>query len=220
MSNRTRKKAETHAKIIASAGRAFRRCGYAGAGVDDVMKGAGLTAGGFYAHFESKEDLFAEMLQSALNDSWELVTKDLADLSGLDWIKGITDRYLSMAHVDAVTEGCPLPPLIGEVARAGKATRRVFEEHLKKKNDLVGSKFPIDDPALRRRLATAGFATLVGAVAIARAAATKEYADEVLSLAREFLQEHMQLTMERVARSESPKSSTKAVGGKRKAKSE
>lgn len=220
MSNRTQRKAETHAKIIASAGRAFRRCGYAGAGVDDVMKGAGLTAGGFYAHFESKEDLFAEMLQSALNDSWELVTKDLSHLFGLDWVKGIIDRYLSMAHVDAVTEGCPLPPLIGEVARAGKATRRVFEEHLKKKNELVASKFPLDDPAISRRTATAGFATLVGAVAIARAAATKEYADEVLSLAREFLDEHMRMTMERSARGKSPKSTTKPAAVKRKAKSE
>src|SRR5436190_524666 len=102
------KKRRTHDRILASAGRIARKNGLAAASVSRVMHGAGLTIGGFYAHFRSKRAMDAEVVQATL---------------GASTIPWSVDRYLSAAHRDDVEHGCACPAMLSEIARANDATR-------------------------------------------------------------------------------------------------
>src|SRR5688500_18168079 len=111
-------KEKTRERILDAAATVFRRLGYQWAGVDAVMKEAGLTAGGFYAHFPSKEALFAQTLPYAMGQTRTLVGPDFDQLAGSEWVRAVAERYLSPAHRRLVDKGCPLPALLPEVARA------------------------------------------------------------------------------------------------------
>src|SRR5258708_7065949 len=102
------KKSRTHDRIIAAAGRIARKNGLAAASVSRVMHGAGLTIGGFYAHFRSKRAMDAEVVQATLGGS------------AAPWS---VDRYLSAAHRDDAEHGCAFPAMLSEVARADEPTR-------------------------------------------------------------------------------------------------
>jgi len=117
-------KGQTRRRILDAAAAVFRRQGYRGAGVDAVMQEAGLTAGGFYAHFPSKEALFAETLADALRQSRLFGGADFDHLAGPDWVRAVAAFYLSPAHRRLVGQGCPLPPLLAEVARASPEARQ------------------------------------------------------------------------------------------------
>ena len=111
-SRQTLKKRRTHDRILASAGRIARKNGLAAASVSRVMHGAGLTIGGFYAHFRSKRAMDAEVVQATLGSSstpWSI------------------DRYLTAAHRDDAEHGCAFPAMLSEVARADEATRMALE---------------------------------------------------------------------------------------------
>ncbi len=116
---------QTRAKILRAAGKVFRRQGYHAAGVDKVMEEAGLTAGGFYAHFASKEALLAEMLAPAASGA--LHDEHIEYLTNRACAEAFVDRYLSHEHVVKTEDGCPLPPLVSEVARAGESVKANFE---------------------------------------------------------------------------------------------
>jgi TetR/AcrR family transcriptional repressor of nem operon len=116
---------QTRAKILRAAGKVFRRQGYHAAGVDKVMEEAGLTAGGFYAHFASKEALLAEVLAPAAAGA--LHDEPIEHLTGRAWADAFVDRYLSQAHLIKTEDGCPLPPLVSEVARADGSVKASFE---------------------------------------------------------------------------------------------
>lgn len=116
---------QTRAKILRAACRVFRRQGYHAAGVDKVMEEAGLTAGGFYAHFASKEALLAETLAPAAASA--LRDEPIEHLTGRAWAEAFVERYLSPAHLVKTEDGCPLPPLVSEVARAGGPVKASFE---------------------------------------------------------------------------------------------
>src|SRR5512132_2494841 len=107
-SRRERAKAATHGRIVSSAGRLLRRSGLAGASVPAVMRGAGLTVGGFYAHFRSKRAMDAEVLRTLLAERAALWFSGLEESSGAAWVTRAVKRYLSPAHRDAPEEGCPL----------------------------------------------------------------------------------------------------------------
>src|SRR5262245_35108003 len=102
-------KRRTHARILDAAARVFRQRGYSGAGVDTVMEEAGLTPGGFYAHFASKEALLVETLQHALRTAGEHWAQLVGDQKGMEWVQTFVRRYLSRTHCNAVPEGCPVP---------------------------------------------------------------------------------------------------------------
>src|SRR5271167_2520013 len=105
---------QTRAKILRAAGKVFRRQGYHASGVDKVMQEAGLTAGGFYAHFDSKQTLLAEAIGVAAADIGERRESALAGLSGSEWLNVFLERYLSMSHRCALERGCPFAALISE----------------------------------------------------------------------------------------------------------
>lgn len=173
-------KAETRRRILDAAAAVFRRQGYHASGVDQVMREAGLTPGGFYAHFASKEALFAEMLPHALRQTRTLTETDPTAPVGGDWLQQVAARYLSPGHRRLVDAGCPLPALLPEVARATEPSRRAFQElfeeviaHIAARGDR------------HRDEATALLAILVGGMTLARAVADEAEGDRILAACRQ-----------------------------------
>src|SRR5271169_2538999 len=125
-------KQETNQRILRAAGRLFRRQGYAATGVDAVMTSAGLTAGAFYSHFRSKEDLLAETLDAVFREAMNDRPKRLSRLRGREWIRTFTKFYLSKKHRDTPDRGCPVAALAGEIGRIGGKSRAVMKNHLQR----------------------------------------------------------------------------------------
>ena len=121
------RKEKTRAKILEAAGRVFRREGYHAAGVDKVMAEAGMTAGGFYAHFESKQALLAEALESAAAETGKRSMATTECLTGRDWVVAFLEHYLNREHCRQLENGCPLAALVSEVARADESVKQSFE---------------------------------------------------------------------------------------------
>ena len=118
-------KAETHARIVNVAAKRFRELGLEGIGVADVMKEAGVTVGGFYKHFGSRDELVVEALATAFKDLdvWEEYTADITQL---------LQNYLTEAHRDAPGTGCAMGALLGDVTRGSKSARAVYTERVKR----------------------------------------------------------------------------------------
>lgn len=184
MENSPTRKQRTRERILDAAGRVFRRTGYAGSGVDAVMAEAGLTHGGFYAHFSSKEALFAETVARALGRTAELMGSGPDDREGVAWLRAAVRRYLSRPHLRAVEEGCAMPALVSELGRAGDAPRETFEERLLELLADAEKKAPPGpglDPS-DRLLATV--ALCVGGLSLARAVNDPALADRILAACR------------------------------------
>jgi TetR/AcrR family transcriptional regulator, transcriptional repressor for nem operon len=172
-------KAKTREKILDAAATVFRRDGFAGAGVDAVMREAGLTAGGFYAHFPSKDALFAEAVVHALRKSTLYTGPHLDGLSGAYWVMAAVGRYLSPQHRDRTESGCPLPPLLSEVARGTPEAKAGFEGELKQAAELIGGHLTgAGDDAF------AVLALMVGGMVLARGVADPALSDRILAACR------------------------------------
>ena len=183
-SARARAKGETHRRILASASRVVRREGLAAASVPRVMRGAGLTVGGFYAHFRSKQAMDAEVLRTTLAERRGAWFSGLEASTGAAWLARAVKRYLSPAHRDAPEEGCPLPAVLSELGRADGGTRdaaaaaieeyaQAFEEHAREAARAAPGVTP-------RERALATLALCVGGLALARAFPDGPRRDEVL----------------------------------------
>ncbi|MFQ5960582.1 MAG: TetR/AcrR family transcriptional regulator [Candidatus Methylomirabilales bacterium] len=176
-------KQRTHAQIVEAASRLFKEGGYVGVGVDVVMKAVGLTPGGFYAHFSSKEALLAETLALALKRMKGWLLAGLEDREGLPWLRAIVRRYLSRIHRDAVAEGCPMPALTADVSRAGADARETFETHFRQLVAEFEEKMPADLGSARDR-ALATMALFVGGVMLARAVKDRKLSGRILRACR------------------------------------
>lgn len=174
-------KAETRRKILSAAGRLFRQRGYDGVGVDAVMNEAGLTAGGFYAHFPSKEALFAEAMATALGGEKKLHAAKSRASSASDPLRDLIFSYLSRTHRDQVAEGCPLPALTTDVARASESTREIYQQKLLSFLNSIEAVLPAG--AARDR-ALAVVAQCVGGLMISRAVKDEELSSRVLKSCR------------------------------------
>jgi len=175
---------QTRARILATAARCFRAKGFVGASVDDVMAAAGLTAGGFYAHFASKEALIVETIGLALRESGERFLPGIDGLEGLSWLREFVRRYLSRAHRDAVAEGCALPTLTTGVARQGPAARKAFEEHLLQLVESCAPKWPPSAGLATQDRVLAVFALCAGGLMLARAVDDPALSDRILRACR------------------------------------
>jgi TetR/AcrR family transcriptional regulator, transcriptional repressor for nem operon len=181
-------KQATRRKILDAALVVFRREGFEGAGVDAVMAEAGLTAGGFYAHFKSKEALFAEALVDALQNARLIRGLDDEGTVGPDRIRRIVGKYLSPAHRRFVTKGCPMPPLLGDLARQDEPVRRDFETVLL---DVVGSLAPHlagGEPTTREDHGLSILATLIGGLSLSRAVADDALGERILAACRTMIE--------------------------------
>ena len=173
------RKAETRERILTAAGELFRSHGIDAIGVDAIMHDAGLTHGGFYAHFGSKEALVAEMSATALARStarWERISQEADPATALARIVG---TYLDPAHVAAADHGCVLATLGPEIARRD-AARPAITNSIRRMIDVLAHCLP----NRRRQRALETLSVMVGAVVLARLTDDPRLADEFLIAAR------------------------------------
>jgi TetR/AcrR family transcriptional repressor of nem operon len=177
-------KETTRKRIVQSASALFRKQGYSATGVDAVMAAAHLTAGGFYAHFRSKESLLARALDAAFQQSRDGWPDALSRKQGAAWVREFSGFYLSAAHRDLAEAGCPMPSLATEIARSGSAARAVFEEHLRDLIEVVVQRTGAAWNADSRSFAISAAAMSVGGLILARAVKDKDFSDEILGACR------------------------------------
>ena len=177
------KKAESRARILASAGRGFRAHGFGGLGVDGIAKAAGVTSGAFYAHFPSKAAAFREAVAGGMADLREGIER-FRQQAGATWRSAFVDFYLGERRTCDVGDSCALQALTGEVSRADADTRAVYEEELRRIIDLTADGLSGDDAAARRREAIALLALLAGGVSVARAVSDPDLNAEIAEAVR------------------------------------
>jgi AcrR family transcriptional regulator len=176
-------KKQTRQRIVEIASQRFRKEGVASVGLASLMSDAGLTHGGFYAHFKSKEDLFREAVAAALSATTAEIER-VAQQTG-DGLEDIVRGYLSERHRDQPQHGCVAASLASEVARHPKRTRRTFAARIEKVVDLIEAHLPAAGPATRRRRSVAIFSLMMGALQLARAEPDKTQSKEILESAVE-----------------------------------
>ncbi len=170
-------KEATRRRIVETASARFRQNGIDGVGVADLMAEAGLTHGGFYSHFSSKEDLVQQAVKDASEESQERFERRIKE-GGLEcWIR----NYMRAGHRDHPELGCAVAPLVSEIARHPIATRREFTKNFVQVLDRIEELLPASEPAgTRRKTAIAIFSTVMGALQLARAASDPALSEEIL----------------------------------------
>ena len=166
-------------KIVDAAARAFRERGLDGIGIADLMKEAGFTHGGFYAHFDSKEDLMAEACALALDrslDKWRRLSDDSPGAA----LEAIATSYLSAHHLHNPGSGCTFAALASDLARHGPGVRGAVTSRLRRLMEILARAMPGRTRAARQRKALAAFASLVGALVLARSVDDAGLAREIL----------------------------------------
>ena len=171
-------KEETRQRIMETAAARFRKEGIESVGVADIMAEAGLTVGGFYSHFSSKEELVREAM-NASSDRSRIRFDQRIEEGGLEsWIR----YYLSPGHRDHPEVGCSAAALGAELARHPKASRECFGGNMDRVVRAVEKHLPASiKPAQRRKTAIALFSMLIGAVQMARTVTCAEMSEEILA---------------------------------------
>lgn len=194
MTAKSDRKEGSRERILRSAGSLIKENGIAGTSVAGVMDGAGMTVGGFYAHFPSKRRLVVETLRSSFREARSTLLAGLEDKGGREWTEAVGCRYLSRAHRDAPGHGCPLPGTLAEIARDGQEMRDALSLEL---NDFIAEMEP--------ELAEAGFASprnealaelslMVGGLTLARAVKGTALSDELLLACRRQIRKQLEST--------------------------
>jgi TetR/AcrR family transcriptional repressor of nem operon len=178
-------KEKTRAKILEAAGKVFRRQGYHAAGVDRVMEEAGLTSGGFYAHFDSKQSLLAEALTHTGAGMGGQREAGLEGLSGREWVDAFFARYLGATHRKEVEDGCPLVALVSEVSRAGGSVKERFEALVRELGDTLAANARGVGATPAEERALAALAMCVGGLGLARSVRDEAFAERILESCRD-----------------------------------
>ena len=172
----------SHDRIVEAASRAIRRSGYAGTGVADIMKEAGLTHGGFYAHFESRDALLAEAVARAGRDSAALVERRAQNRSkDTSALRALIEGYLSEAHLSSAETGCVVSALVSEIPRQAPEVREASAERVQALIERVRQSLP---PSVKPDAAGVITSTMVGALQLARALGDEKQARALLKSAR------------------------------------
>lgn len=167
-------------RILTEAGRLFREKGFDAVGVAEVMKAAGLTHGGFYGHFASKDDLIAQTV-AHLFEPGDGQQARLADLSSF------MDVYLSPRHRAGVARGCPTAALAADIRRQGGEARSAMTEGLRSQIEGMTAAISETSSSDARRAATGAWAAMVGAVIMARTLEDEALSDQILEDVRDWL---------------------------------
>jgi TetR/AcrR family transcriptional repressor of nem operon len=168
-------KAASHERIVKAASRRIRRDGIGDVGVAELMKQAGLTHGGFYRHFDSRDDLVAEAVVEALVQGSQRVQAS-ASLSGPAALAAIVDGYLSRLHRDKPETGCAVAALPTDVARCSPRARSAYSRQVRSYLELLRELTTDRDPDQAHLI----LASLVGALLLARAVDDRGLSDEIL----------------------------------------
>jgi TetR/AcrR family transcriptional repressor of nem operon len=172
-------KAETHTRIVKVAAKRFRELGLEGIGVTDVMKEAGVTVGGFYKHFHSRDELVVEALATAFLDldRWEEHTETLTKA---------LENYLSEEHRDAPGSGCALGALLG-MSRASRSAKAVYTARLKRTLAYSTGLVPPNGTSDQRARAVLTISAMLGAINLSRAVSDPNFSREILQRTRDQL---------------------------------
>jgi len=181
------KKEETRERILRAGARAIRKHGYEGVGVADVMKEAGLTHGGFYAHFESRDALLAAAADQAGAESIETLSRAIAAAKPGQELLALVDTYLSDGHVSAPEQGCAVAAAGSEVPRQQAEVRRAASRRIKDFIGLIERQFPGWGRSAAHDKAMGIAATLVGALVLARAVDDAQLSNRIRKAARELI---------------------------------
>src|SRR6266446_8375415 len=179
-------KTETHKRIVKIASKRFREDGLARAGISELMKEAGLTVGGFYKHFGSRDDLVAEAVSSAFG-GWKRRVDAAASGGPSISLAKLIDSYLNEAHRDNPGTGCAFCALAPEIARSDKRTRALTSEQVRNDIQLIATLLPGEDKRTARSRAILIFSALVGAMSLARAVSDEALSREILRTVAELL---------------------------------
>jgi TetR/AcrR family transcriptional regulator, transcriptional repressor for nem operon len=173
-------KEKTHKRIVAIASKRFREKGLVGFGIAELMKEAGLTVGGFYKHFDSRDELVAEAVSSAFGD-WQR-RADAAKSGGPPVSLGkLVDDYLSDKHRKHPGTGCAFSALAPEIARSDKRTRALTSQQIQDDLESIIELLPGKDKRAARSRAILTFSALVGAMSLARAVSDEALSREILN---------------------------------------
>jgi TetR/AcrR family transcriptional repressor of nem operon len=184
MNAKVEQKERSHESILQSAARLVRKKGISGAGVAEVMKGAALTVGGFYAHFSSKDELVDETLRRTSAGLRERLFARLDEKPEADRAEVILKRYLSADHRDGGPPGCPMPAVVSEVGTTAPQHRTMVAGEVQALLDGLAQRLPADGIVPRRLLAIGLIALMYGGLSLARAVKGTDLSDEVLRACR------------------------------------
>ena len=189
MAKTSTRKEQSHERIVRAAARALRRHGYEGLGVADVMKAAGLTHGGFYAHFDSRDALLAEAADQAGAESIERLSRAVAGATPGKELAALIDAYLSERSLNAPEQGlgCAIAAAGSEVPRQHTGVRRAATRRIKDLIGLVERQMPGWGKAGSRDKAMAILGCLVGTLLIARSVDDPELSKAMRNATRRFL---------------------------------
>lgn len=176
----------THDRIVETAARAIRRAGYQGVGVADIMKEAGLTHGGFYAHFASRNALLVEALERAGQDGLANMTRRMAErrAKGASEFRALVEAYLSDAHLAGAENGCPVAALCSEMPRQAPEVRDASALRVQGMVQLVKKTLPASAAADTAMVIAS---TMVGALQLARALGDNAHGKALLKANRQTL---------------------------------
>jgi AcrR family transcriptional regulator len=177
------RKDETRQRIIDAAARRFREEGVEAVGVAGLMADAGLTHGGFYSHFPSKEHLVRETLTSVLDRRHARLEESIA--SGHAGVETIISNYLSRNHRDNPGSGCPFACFVGEIARRPDETRTAFTDKLKRHAELIAAHFTSGPKDEREKTAFTLLSLMSGALQLSRAVVDPALSETILANARQ-----------------------------------
>lgn len=179
----TRTKEATHERIVETAARAIRRSGYDGTSVADIMKEAGLTHGGFYAHFPSREAMLAEAADRAGAEAVAASARIAANVPPEHALQSLLRAYLSKEHCENPEIGCPVATLGSEMPRQAPEVRRAATRRIKEMIDVIARQSPDWGQPGAHEHALVTTATMVGALVMARAVDDSKLSDALLKAA-------------------------------------
>ena len=181
-------KAQTRTRILAAADRVMKARGVDAASVEAVMREAGLTVGGFYAHFPSKEALARESLLYGLEANVGRMLASLAPITDkAQWVRALIRHYLAQVDDPVLAHACPLTLLLPDVARGERGLRNAFAERTGALLDRIAAHFPEIPGMSRRNAALAVYTSCVGAVVLARAVEAPEARQRIVEATENLL---------------------------------
>ena len=178
---------KTRERIVAAASEEFRQHGIVATGLADLMAAAGLTHGGFYKHFRSKDELISEAATAAIATTTQAMNAVGSARPGGDGLKRLVTKYLAADHRDDPGAGCPIAALGAELARCDEKTRDAATQGLRDYIGVLASHLDSLEPGEAKNRAMASFATMVGALILARIANDEKLSQAILRNAQEMI---------------------------------